>query len=266
MDSEKLQLCTIDVGNSNTSVAHWDGKAANDLARFANTDPASAVRAVEAVNEKIESAEHSAVVLASVKEPFGAQLAQSLCDALQREVFIIGKDLPIAGQAMLDPEAITGIDRLLASVGAFDRFGEACAVVDAGTAITIDFVDGTGVFQGGAILPGTRAWLAVLHAAAPALPELEPDKPKGDAFGKNTKDAMLNGMYYGIRGALRHLVERYAEQYAAYPRIIATGGDAQLLFDGDEFVEQIIPDLVHRGIAVCAKRALSGAESPDDAD
>ena len=260
MDSEQLQLVTIDVGNSNTSLAHWDGKEVVDLVRLSNNDPAAIVGEAVAKTDLVAGAEHSALILSSVNEPFGAQIAQQICDATKREVFIVGDDLPLDCKAMLDPEAITGTDRLLAGIGAFDQYEQACAIVDAGTAITIDFIDGTGVFHGGAIVPGARAWLAVLRAAAPALPEVEPALPASGAFGKNTKDAMLCGMYYGIRGLVRHLVERYAEEYNAYPKVIATGGDADLLFKGDDFIEQIVPGLIHRGMAVCAQRVLAEGE------
>ena len=260
MDSDSLRLITIDVGNSNTSLSYWDAKACSPVVRVSNNDRPAILAAVRELAKELEGAEHSAIVLASVKEPTGSELAQAVCDELKREVFTIPDDLPLACTTMLDPEALTGIDRLLAAIGAFDRFEQACAVVDAGTAITVDFIDGTGIFQGGAIVPGTRAWLAVLRMAAPALPEIEPARPTDGAFAKNTAQAMLHGMFYGIRGVVRQLIERYAEEYHAYPKVVATGGDAHLLFDGDEFVEQIAEDLVHRGMVVCAKRALAGAQ------
>ncbi len=266
MDTEKLQLITIDVGNSNTSLSYWDGKECSPIVRVSNNDKPAIIAAVHERAEMLEAAEHGAIVLASVKEPFGSRLAQEICDELEREVFTIPDDLPIACETSLDPEAITGTDRLLAAIGAFEQFEQACAIVDAGTALTVDFVDGKGVFQGGAIAPGTRAWLAVLNAAAPALPEVEPAKPDPGAFAKNTSQAMLNAMFYGLRGLVRHLVERYAEEYSAYPKVIATGGDAELLFEGDEFVEQIVPDLVHRGMVVCAKRAITEGEHQESQD
>jgi type III pantothenate kinase len=266
MDSEQLQLVTIDVGNSNTSIARWDTKEITDLVRLTNNDPPAIVAEVARQAEQIAEAEHGALVLSSVNEPFGAQLAQQIIDATKREVFVVGDDLPLDCKAVLDPEALTGNDRLLAGIGAFDQYEQACAIIDAGTAVTVDFIDGTGVFHGGAIVPGCRAWLAVLRAAAPALPEVEPATPAQGAFGKNTKDAMLHGMFYGVRGLVRHLVERYAEEYNAYPKVIATGGDADLLFKDDDFVEQIVPGLVHRGMAVCAKRALAEGEHQESQD
>ena len=88
-----------------------------------------------------------------------------------------------------------------------------------------------------------------------------------EAFGKNTRQAMLNGVFYGARGMVRLLIERYAESYGAYPQIIATGGDARLLFGDDELIEHIADDLVLRGVAIACEAALGEieAESGDTA-
>src|SRR6185503_5698731 len=88
--------------------------------------------------------------------------------------------------------------------------------------------------------------------------------PDNEPFGRNTTQAMLQGVYHGIRGMVQRLVERYAEHYEAYPLVIATGGDAATLFEGDPFIDRIVPELTLLGIAVAAKHALSGADSATD--
>ena len=72
---------------------------------------------------------------------------------------------------------------------------------------------------------------------------------------------MLQGVFHGIRGMVRQLTEQYASRYGAYPSVIATGGDATLLFENDEFVEQIIPDLLLQGIASSISHALTNEEN-----
>ena len=62
---------------------------------------------------------------------------------------------------------------------------------------------------------------------------------------------MRSGVFYGIRGMVRELTEKYAETAGSYPLVIATGGDAELLFEGYELtIDRIAPDLTlagHRG-------------------
>ena len=92
-------------------------------------------------------------------------------------------------------------------------------------------------------------------AALPDLPFRTPDV--GEAFGRNTAQAMYQGVYHGIRGMVQQMVEQYAEAYGAFPMVIATGGDAQLLFGNDPLIDRIVPDLTLMGIVVAARLALA---------
>jgi pantothenate kinase type III len=104
--------------------------------------------------------------------------------------------------------------------------------------------------------------LGSLHEQTSALPSLAwapPDKARGP-FGKDTKHAMLLGVQAAARGLVRHVVETYAEAYEAYPQIVATGGDAPALFEGDEVVEHVVPDLQLIGILEACRAAVGGEE------
>ncbi|MFT3684466.1 MAG: type III pantothenate kinase [Phycisphaerales bacterium] len=180
-----------------------------------------------------------------------------------------------------------GVDRLLCALAAAARSGGSpCAVVDAGTCVTVDFVDEFGVFQGGAIAPGVGMALRAMHSETSALPALNPPR-KGDdlswmndegvqgAVGKNTTQAMTLGALNSVRGLVRWQVEHFAELGGRYPRVIATGGDAPLLFEGDDLVEHVVPDLQLVGMVAAwgilqsgeeAPNANAGGEQPDDAD
>jgi type III pantothenate kinase len=107
--------------------------------------------------------------------------------------------------------------------------------------------------------------LRALHEHTDALPAITFRKPSDEAWGRNTSEAMLRGVYEGVRGLVWKLVERYAEAYGAYPLVIATGGDAEDLFGQDELVNRIVPDLTLQGMAVAARHALA-ADDSDSAD
>ena len=47
---------------------------------------------------------------------------------------------------------------------------------------------------------------------------------------------------------VHELTEKYAEVAGAFPLVVATGGDAALLFKDDERVDRVVPDLVLAGI------------------
>ena len=134
-------------------------------------------------------------------------------------------------------------------------------IVDAGTAITVDFVDGEGTFHGGAIAPGVRMMLRAMHEQTSALPMVESLDELTEAFGRDTPQAMTLGALEFARGGVHRLIERYAGAFGAYPQIIATGGDAARLFRSDEVIEHVVPDLQLMGIHEACRLALG-----EDAD
>jgi type III pantothenate kinase len=146
----------------------------------------------------------------------------------------------------------TGMDRVLNVAAAYEQIGHACVVVDAGTAITVDVCNDAGEFLGGAIAPGVKLQLDALHAGTAQLPQLDPSQfaaPSG-AIGRSTAQAMLHGVYHGIRGMVKELAENYATELGRWPEIVATGGDAARLFTDWELIHAISPDLTLYGIAL----------------
>lgn len=205
------------------------------------------------------------VVLASVNAAAAGTLARHLRDRVG-EVEWAGRDLMPPMKHALDDASTLGIDRVLTAFAAWRRLRQACIVIDAGTAITVNFVDGEGTFQGGSIAPGLRMMMRALHEHTDALPDAEFDAPSAaqGPFGRNTVDAMRLGVLAAARGAARECIDRYAENYGAYPRIVATGGDAPLLFEGDGLIEDIIPDLQLLGIAEMLEALDEDTNEPDD--
>ena len=256
----ELSLIAVNAGNSRTQVGRF---ADGDLAETRHIDNGRRAEIVQLVMEwwqQMTGAPQASVLLASVNDAVARPLQATLEDQLSIEVYRVGQDIPVPIGRQLDPETITGTDRLLNAAAAYDRIHEACVVIDAGTALTVDFVDGEGTFHGGVIAPGAAMQLQAMHNQTASLPELRFIAPNDDAFGRSTGQAMLHGVFHGIRGAVQRFVERYSEHYGAFPAIIATGGDAEVLFEHEEIVDHIVPDLTILGIAVAARQALAGGE------
>lgn len=264
MPASNLQLLAVSVGNTTTRFGRFEGSELARSGRAANAGMASLIEQVSSLTRELgerEARGPAAIVVASVNEPAARALIDALRQRTRDEVYRLGADLTVPMRTALAEGAAPGQDRLLNALAAWDHMKQSCIVVDCGTAVTVDFVDGEGVFQGGAIGPGASMQLHALHAGTAALPHVHLAAPSSESpFGKDTAQAMLNGVYYGIRGMVRCLVERYAEAYEAYPPVIATGGDAALIFDGDEVVDRIIPDLTLWGIEAACRRVLTGVE------
>ena len=253
-----LNLLVMDVGNTRTQIGRVLNTSIDETAAFANEDTGGIVDRIVEWWTGLPQDTPKAVLMASVNDPIADPLASMLHDQLSEEIYRLGDDIPVPVAEDLDPETLTGIDRLLNAVAAYDAAQQACVIVDAGSAITVDFIDGKGTFHGGAIAPGARMQLQALSEYTDALPDLEFTKPLEGQFGKSTGQAMLQGVFYGIRGMVWRLVEQYAQSYGAYPMVIATGGDAQVLFGEDELVDRIVPHLTLLGIAASARHVLNG--------
>ncbi|MDR2962459.1 MAG: type III pantothenate kinase [Bacteroidales bacterium] len=121
-----------------------------------------------------------------------------------------------------------GLDRIAAAVGA-ETLQPLChkLIIDAGTAITIDYVSDCAAFEGGNISPGIETRFRALHEYTGKLPKLT-NTEACSLTGKNTHEAIQNGVVQGVLFE----IERYIQLYdALYPQISVffTGGDAFFL-------------------------------------
>jgi len=256
----QINLLAVSVGNTRTRVGAFVKGELCEVSTFRNDRLDRIASAVEQAEKPLNGVEDAHVLMSSVNPAVAEQVQKLLKDHVNRQVYRVEQDLPIPIGRQLDPEAIVGEDRLLNAAAAYDKLNQACVVVDAGTAITIDYVDGAGTFHGGAIVPGAQLMLDSLHGRTGLLPEVEFKKPE-ELIGHNTREAMLTGTFYGIRGMVRSITEAIAQHTGQYPTVIATGGDAQVIFRDDEFVNRVIPDLGLRGIAVTLRKQLEQGET-----
>ncbi len=156
------------------------------------------------------------------------------------------------------PEKV-GVDRLLNAMAAnqLRRAGQAALVVDSGTATTIDIVDENGVFQGGAILPGLRLSANALHRYTQLLPLIPLEELQSDTkgpVGKETREAIRSGLYWGQIGAIRELTDRISREYPQAARLLTGGGAALFAEELQDF--EMAPNLSLRGFALLAKDLL----------
>lgn len=254
-------LLAISVGNTRTAIGSFVASELTGVERIPNQDLAAAADAAVAAWTSLDSA-GAPVVIASTNDPLADRLAKLLEERTGAELLRVGEDLMPAIGTQVDPSARTGQDRLLNAAAAWSCVKQACVVVDAGTAVTVDFIDGVGTFQGGAIAPGAQMALKALHDATAALPSIAYREPAAGSFGTNTEEAMLQGVHMGIVGLVWKLVEQYATHYGAFPVVLATGGDAATLFAKDELVNAIVPDLTLHGIHESWRAAHEPAAEP----
>ena len=119
-------------------------------------------------------------------------------------------------------------------------------IVDAGTCITTDLVDASGLHHGGNISPGIRMRLRAMHDFTARLPLPEPGYPLG-GVGLATDDALRHGAelgsVYELEGCYLRLV---AEQPSL--TLVLTGGDGPWLAERLRVPFVLHPHLVLHGL------------------
>jgi type III pantothenate kinase len=158
------------------------------------------------------------------------QRRQRLADWLQERgdavrVIDAARLLPL--RVLVEHPDWVGIDRLLNAVAANRRRtpGGSAVVIGAGTAVTVDLVDPSGAFRGGAIMPGLHMMARALHDHTALLPLIDPPSAPPALPGTSTPTAMAAGVFWSWAGGVGALVEQYAVEAPTPPDVFLTGGD-----------------------------------------
>jgi len=119
-------------------------------------------------------------------------------------------------------------------------------MIDAGTCITYDFIDGNGQFMGGNIAPGIRMRIEAMHDHTANLPLVDPILNKNE-LGQSTKEALQNG---AVRGTIYEIDSfiRLIENKYGISKTILTGGDAFYFVDYFKSKIFVVQNLVLIGL------------------
>ncbi|WP_025762390.1 type III pantothenate kinase [Dyadobacter tibetensis] len=144
------------------------------------------------------------------------------------------------------PETL-GMDRLAAAVGAQALYpGQDALVIDMGTCITYDWIDGNGVYQGGIISPGMRMRFQAMNRFTKRLPLLEPPR-EATFLGKSTKESMESGVMNGIIAEAEGIIARY-HNISPTMCVVLCGGDAAYFESRLKDTIFVVPQLVLIGL------------------
>jgi len=136
---------------------------------------------------------------------------------------------PLPFNNLYETPATLGLDRIALIAAAHHLYPKKnVLVIDAGTCITYDLITENKNYVGGNISPGLKMRFKALHHYTANLPELKLENPKTFPLGKNTKDAILNGVIQGVSSEIDQNIERYISDYKDLT-VILTGGDQQYL-------------------------------------
>lgn len=198
----------------------------------------------------------NAVAISSVVPPLNNCLEEVILRYLQLQPLIIGPGVKTGMPISFDNPREVGADRIVNAVGAYEKYGGPCIVVDFGTATTYDAVSDKGAYLGGAIAPGVVISTEALFQHAAKLPRIELTKPN-KIIGKNTVNCMQAGIVYGYIGQIEGIVQRMKRELDPKAKVIATGGLAKLFFAETESIDYYEPYLTLEGLKIIYQRNLN---------
>lgn len=169
------------------------------------------------------------------------------------EPLFVGPGIRTGMPILLDNPREVGADRIVNAVAAYTQYGGPVLVLDFGTAATFDVVSEEGAYLGGAICPGPAMSINALARKASQLYRVEVDRAER-VIGKNTAECIRAGIYFGYLGQIEGIVRKMAEELGAMPRVVATGGMAELFAVDNPLIDVVDRELTLKGLQIIYDR------------
>jgi type III pantothenate kinase len=255
-------LLAVDVGNSNTVLGLFEGRELVAHWRLTTRREATSDEIALSVQGLLASIGRSGelscdVIVASVVPSLRFPVKHALRQISNREPLFVEPGVRTGMPILYDTPQEVGADRIVNAVAAHARLGGPCIVVDFGTATTFDVVTARGEYAGGVIVPGISISAEALFERAARLWRVEIRRPE-KVVGKTTAASIQSGLYFGYLSLVDGLIDRISREMGAKPRVIATGGLAELFGGGSERIEAVDPLLTLSGLLLVHERNRGG--------
>ncbi len=245
-------LVVVDVGNTNTVFGLYQGDELVEIFRLSTerqrtADEYAALLFPLFDQAGLDPAATDGVVISSVVPPLHPTLDRLAQQMFRCAPLMIEPGIKTGMPIRYDNPTEVGADRIVNSVAALKRYGAPVVVVDFGTATTFDIINAAGEYVGGIIAPGIGISAEALFAQASRLYRVDVRKPP-ELIGRNTAGAMQAGIYYGYIGLVDGILERLLAEVEGLERIVATGGQAELIAGGSRFIRKVDQQLTLVGL------------------
>ncbi len=189
-------------------------------------------------------------VISSVVPPLNAAVRACVTRYVGCPVAFVPADIPVPLENRYSRPAEVGADRLVGAYAARRLRPEppSFIVVDFGTAVTFDCVEGD-AYLGGLIFPGPRTALAALSRQTAQLPRVDLDVDAAEpVIARGTVTSIQHGLYFGFAGVVESLCARLARQLPGDTAIYATGGFARDMARAVTVFTEVFPSLLLEGL------------------
>lgn len=245
-------LAVFDVGNTNTVLGVYDGDQLKQHWRISSdrgkTVDEYGMLIIELFkNGGLKTTDIQASLISSVVPPLTIPLTNVCKRYFNLTPIVVGPGVKTGVSIKYDNPREVGADRIVNAVGAYKKHGGPLIIVDFGTATTYCAIGEKGEYLGGVISPGISISAEALFQRAAKLPRVELVKPKS-VIARNTVSSMQSGLIYGTVGQVDELVRRMKMEMATEPKVIATGGLANLIAQESQSIDIVEPLLTLEGL------------------
>ena len=210
----------IDIGNTAAKVAIFNNNSLVEVFRSSN-------QYLDCLPEILCRFRINQGILASVID-ITKDVSEQI-NALPFPIIRLSPETPIPIENLYHTPKTLGNDRLAAVIGANEIYPKKnILVIDAGTAITYDFIDAKERYLGGNISPGKKMRFKALHEFTGKLPLIDEEGIR-TPLGVNTESAIREGVIKGIEFEIEGYINSLKMSYPGL-LVFLTGGDA-ILFE-----------------------------------
>ncbi|MCB2156381.1 type III pantothenate kinase [bacterium] len=242
----------IDVGNTHTTLGLMDDtKVLREwritTSRHQTADELQITLRFLGGIDQVPAEEWRGAALCSVVPSINTIFARSVKEVIGIDCVVLSNKMDLGLKNEYEHPEEVGMDRLANAVAGIDLHGPGLAIVDFGTATTIDVISREGNYLGGVIMPGLEATADALHIRTSKLPRVRIERPRG-AVGRTTVQSMLAGLFFGSIDGVEGCVRRIESELGYELKLIATGGLANVLGPDMTRLAAVEPNLTLLGI------------------
>jgi type III pantothenate kinase len=251
-------LLTIDVGNTQTHVGAFDGPELVEHWRFSTDRQSTGDELAVTLHNllglrEIRFEQIHGEAVSSVVPRLVSEYRHMFERYLEREALIVGPGTRTGMPILLENPHELGPDRLVNAVAGYDLCGDACVIVDFGTAINYDVVSSSGEYLGGIIAPGIEISIEALTSRAARLTKVDIAEPS-ELIGRSTGAALQSGIVYGFAAQVDGICNRLRQELGARVTTIATGGLATVIVGFTDSIDVVDDLLTLKGLRLVYER------------